>query len=124
MRHDRRLLLDGHRENAGCPGADRDEADVAERQHAGVANKDIEGDDDRDVDERIDHVRLGRARDQDADERRYSDHGHRREQLHESMHPAHRRSAAESLPRANNPPGRNSRTTITPAKRNDGRYWL
>ena len=59
--HDRRLLRDRHGEHAGGPGAHRDEADVAEREHAGVADEDVDRDDDRDRDERVDEVDLGRA---------------------------------------------------------------
>ena len=48
--------LDRHRQHARRPGADGDEADVAEREHAGVADEDVERDDDRDLDERVDEV--------------------------------------------------------------------
>ena len=49
--HDRRLLRYRHREDARRPRADRDEADVPEREHARVADEHVEGGDDRNVDE-------------------------------------------------------------------------
>ena len=57
--HRRRLLGDGDGQRTGRPGADRHEADVPERQHAGVPDEHVERHDDRHGDERVDEVDLG-----------------------------------------------------------------
>src|SRR5579884_1613773 len=119
-RHDRRLLGGRHRQHAGRPHTERHEADVAEREHAGVADEDVECDDDRDLHERVEEVRLQRARHREAEQRRREDEHHRRRQLGRAPHT---RSAVVP-PRAKSPFGRTSRTRITAANRNVGRYWL
>ena len=119
VRHERGLLLLRHREHAGRPRADRDEADVPEREHAGVPDEDVQRDDDRDRDERVDEVDLGRARDGRTDERR------RRRPARPApaaATSARRASYALHRPRrrVNSPSGRTSRTRITRPKTNDG----
>src|SRR5438552_4134366 len=69
-RRPKRLRGNRHREHAGQPRANRDEADVPERQDARIADEDVEGDDDRDLHERVDEVALARLRHERADERR------------------------------------------------------
>ena len=61
------LLVLRHRQDPGRPGAESDEADHAERKDAGVADEDVERDDDRDLDERVEEVRLEVARDRKAE---------------------------------------------------------
>ena len=71
--HDRRLLGDRHREHARRPGSHGDEADVSERDDARVPDEDVDGDDDRDGDERVDEVDLRRVRGDAAEQRRDHD---------------------------------------------------
>ena len=61
-RQDQVLLLDVEGEDAGEVGADRDEADVAEREHPGVADEDVDRDHDRDADERLAELELAHRR--------------------------------------------------------------
>ena len=56
-----RLRLERDRHHPGGERADGDEADLAEREHARVADEDVERDDDRDGDERVQEVDLVRA---------------------------------------------------------------
>ena len=79
--HRRRLLLLGDREDACRPDADGEEADVAEREHAGVPDEDVDRDDRRDRDERRDEVDLVRLGDHRADEACRDDERHGREEL-------------------------------------------
>ena len=123
VRHRRRLLLLGDREDARRPDADREEADVPEREHARVADEDVDRDDRRDRDERGHEVDLGRLRDERADDPGRDDERHRREELDGCATRSHTRSTSPR-PRVNSPSGRTSRTRITRPKRNDGRYWL
>src|SRR5581483_161455 len=122
-RHGDPLLVLGHREHAGGPGADGDEADVPERQYARVADEDVERNDDRDLDERVEEVRLEVARDLEPEQSGPEDEHRGRKQLRCSADEAHTRSTAPP-PRAKSPFGRTSSTTITAAKRKLGRYWL
>src|SRR5581483_11472776 len=123
VRHDRGLLARRHREHARRPCSDGEEADVPEREDARVADEDVETDDDRDVDERVDEVRLVRAGD-GAEERSGEDERKRHRELHaERGGASHTRSTAPRA-RVKRPSGRASSTTITAAKRNVGRYWL
>src|SRR5205807_4714058 len=122
-RHRDPLLILRHGEHAGGPGAHCDEADVAERQHTGVADEDVERDDGRDLDERVEEVRLEVARDLEPEQRGPEDERRGRKQLGDSADEAHTRSTAPP-PRAKSPFGRTSSTTITAAKRKLGRYWL
>ena len=73
--------LGRHRQHAGRPRAERDEADVAEREHARVADEDVERDDDRDLHQRVGEVGLRRDRDERAEQRRGDDERDRPEQL-------------------------------------------
>ena len=57
-RQDQVLLLDVEREDPGEVGADGDEADVPEREHAGVADEDVDRDHDRDADQRLAELEL------------------------------------------------------------------
>src|SRR5262249_20855415 len=112
----------GHGENARRPGAERDEGDVTEREHAGVADEQVESDDDRDIHERLEEVRLQRGRDGESEQRRSQDECGRTEQLGEPAE-RHRRSRAPPGG-ANRPFGRTSSTRMTAANRKLGRYWL
>ena len=116
-RHDRRLLGNRHREHTGQPRSNRDEADVPERQDARIADEDVEGDDDRDLHERVDEVALARLRHERADERRDDDEYRGRGELHERDGLPHTRSPDTF--RANRPFGRSTRIAIitTKAKR-------
>ena len=96
--------LTRHREHAGRPGAERDEADVPEREHARVADEDVERDDDRDLDERVREVRLRRARDERADDRRRDDEHRRARAAAAARRAALIRAPPPSL-RANSPFG-------------------
>ena len=118
--HDRRLLGDRNREHAGGPGSDGDEADVPEREHAGVAHEDVEGDHDRHGHKRVDEVDLGRRRGDATEERGEDDESDRPSERRERAG-AHTRSTGPG-PRANNPFGRIRRTRITRPKTSDGRY--
>src|SRR5213076_2317745 len=104
--------------------ADGDEADVPERHDAGVADEEVERDDDGDVHERRDDVRLRRARDGRAEQSDQHDEQDGREELQRGAGASHTRSVGCWPTRVNSPPGRISRTRITAANRNDGRYWL
>src|SRR5205085_2046739 len=68
--HHELLLELRHREDAGGPGTEGDEADVPEGENARVADEDVESNDDRDLDERVDEVGLEVARDLEAEESR------------------------------------------------------
>ena len=57
------LRLERDRHHARGERADGDEADLAEREHARVADEDVDRDDDRDRDERVQEVDLVRGRD-------------------------------------------------------------
>src|SRR6185295_6257279 len=118
----RRLLADGHGQHAGDPGAERNEAHVAEGEDAGVADEHVERDDDRHLHERVDEVPLGRLRDERADERRGDDEGGGRRELHDRRETLHTRSVG--CLRVKSPFGRTSSTRMTAAKRNVGKYWL
>src|SRR5262249_26851518 len=124
LRHDRGLFGDRDREDTGRPRTERDEADVAEREHAGVADEEVQRDDDRDVDEGVDEARRRRVRDEGPKQSRGDDEHDRPAELHECCSPPHTRSTAVCPDRVKRPPGRMRRTRITAAKRNEGRYWL
>jgi len=79
--HDRRLLGDRDGEHACRPRADGDEADVAERDDAGVADEDVERDDDRHRHERADEVDLRCGRRERAEQSGEDDEQHRPAQL-------------------------------------------
>ena len=68
-RHDLQLLTLRHREHARRPGADCDEADLPERDDTRVADEHVEPHDDRDLDERVDEIRLEIARDLERQQR-------------------------------------------------------
>ena len=116
------LRLERHGHHARCERADRDEADLAEREHARAADEDVDRDDDRDGDERVQEVDLVRARDEgraDPDERRPARPGR-------AARPARRAALIRgrppsARPRANSPAGRSSSTTITSANTAEGR---
>ena len=61
--------------------AHRHEADLPEREHARVADEDVDGDDHRDRDERVEEVELVGERDLRGDEPDEHDEQHRPEQL-------------------------------------------
>ena len=102
VRHRRRLLLLGDREDSRGPDADREEADVAEREHAGVPDEDVDRDDRRDRDERGDEVDLVRLRDDRADEARRDDQQRGRQELDDraprSSHALHEPAPAREQP--------------------------
>ena len=92
-------------EDAGHVGADRDEADMAEREHAGDADEQVEAEDDRHVDEPGGDVELRRGRHRVADERDEDDE--RREHRegwklldHRSLDARHPRALGEEPLRA------------------------
>ena len=116
VRHHRRLLLHRHGEHAAVQRPDGDEADVPEREHAGVADEDVERDDDRDRDERVDEVDLGRAREERPDHRDDRDEHRGRESRQERHEPSHTRSTGRAPARRTGPPGRTSSTRITSAE--------
>ena len=123
VRHRRRLLGLGDREDACSPHADGKEADVAEREHAGVPHEDVDRDDRRDRDQRRYEVDLVRLRNHRADEARRDDERHGREELDGRAARSHTRST-RPRPRVNRPSGLRRRTRMTRPKMNDGRYWL
>ena len=123
VRHRRGLLRLGDREHARRPDADREEADVPEREHAGVADEDVDRDDRRDGDERRDEVDLGRRRDEGAEDPGGDDEQHRRQELDGCATGSHTRSTRPRL-RVKSPSGRMRSTRMTSPKRNEGRYWL
>ena len=115
-------------ESTGCAhdsrriGADRREAELAERDDARVPDEDVQRHDDGDGDERrleVDDVgaRAERAEDADGDD----DRG-RAEQLDRVRGQPHTRSTVVAPLGANRPAGRTSRTTMTSVKSTDGRY--
>ena len=116
------LLILRHGEDSGRPGTERDEADRPERDHARVADEDVERDDDRDLDQRVEEIGLEVARDLEAEQRRRDDERRRHEELREPPQ-RHTRSTAPPA-RAKSPLGRTSSTTITAAKMKLFRYWL
>ena len=100
------LRLERHGHHAGGEGAERDEADLPEREHARVADEDVDRDDDRDGDERVQEVDLVRAR----DERRRRSRRRRSAASAPRGRPrcraaAHTRSTTAARPRANRPAG-------------------
>ena len=101
----------------------RDEADLAEREHARVADEDVDRDDDRDRDERVQEVDLVRARDERRRRSRPTTTSStaRRAATAGVESPPHTRSTTAVRPRANRPAGRRSRTRITSANTADGR---
>src|SRR5207302_9279008 len=100
---------------------ERDEADVPEREHAGVADEDVEADDDRHADQRVEEIDLRRTRRDVSEERSREHEDNGGGELRDSL--PHRRSAGPPW-RVKSPCGRTSRTRITAAKRNESRYWL
>ena len=115
VRDDEALLLRAERHLPRQVRAERDEADVAEGDHARVADEDVDRDHDRGLHERVLELQLTRrAREvpHDADSR----HEHERsEQLQRAVDVAacHTRSTAARRKGANTPEGRRSSTTIT-----------
>ena len=114
-RQDQVLLLDVEREDPRQVGADGDEADVAERQHAGVADEDVDRDDDRDVDEGVAELELAHRVQLRADRRHRDDEQRpgRRAPASASSAAAHTRSAAVARRPAKRPLGRTRITRIT-----------
>src|SRR4029450_7143540 len=102
--------------------AEGNEADLPEREHAGTADEDVDRDDDRDGRQRVQEVDLVGAGDERRTDPNDDDQQHRRGQRDPRVQAsAHTRAPTAERPRANRPPGRSSRTTITSAKTADGR---
>src|SRR5581483_9882489 len=111
-----------HRQDAGRPDPERDERDVPEREHAGVADEEVERDDDRHLHERVEEVVLERGGDAEPEQGGRQHERRRAQQLGDASQ-GHARSTA-APPRVKRPFGRRSRTRITAPKRKLGRYWL
>ena len=119
-----RLRLDGDRHHAGGEPADCDEADLAEREHARVADEHVHGHHHRDRDEGVEEVQLVGLRDLGRDEPDQDDQQARPEQLDgrdAGAWRAHTRSTTEVRPRTNRPAGRSRSTRMTSAKTTEGR---
>ena len=110
-----RLRLHRDRHHARGEPADRDEADLPEREHARVADEDVDRDDHRDRDQRAQEVLLVGERDLRADQPDDDDEQHRAEHLERRDAPRHTRSTTDERPRTNRPAGRSSSTRITSA---------
>ena len=115
------LRLERHRHHARGERADGDEADLPEREHARVADEDVDRDDDRDRDERVQEVDLVRRRGGGRDEPDGDDEQRRPGELDERVEPASYALGRRPAPQANSPAGRRSSTRITSAKTADGR---
>ena len=116
------LGLDRDRHEPRGEPADGHEADLPERQHARVADEDVDRHDHRDRDDRIEEIELVGEREPRADEADDDDEHDRAEQLEQGgAAAAHTRSTTEERPRTNSPAGRSSRTRITRANTTDGR---
>src|SRR2546430_7381750 len=122
-RHGDRLRGSRHGEHARGPRADGDEADLPERQNARVADEDVEPDDDRDLDQRVEEVRLEVARDLQREQGGRQNEQGRDEHLREPANKVHTRSTAPP-PWVKSPSGRRSSTTITAAKMKLDTNWL
>ena len=79
--HGDRLVGPRHGEHSGCPRAYGDEADLPEREDARVADEDVEPDDDRDLDQRVDEVPLEVVRDREPEQRGRQDEQRRDQHL-------------------------------------------
>src|ERR671923_4754 len=125
LRHQRRLDRGRDGRQPGREGADRNEADVPEREYAGVAHEHVERDHDRHRHERGYEVLLGPGRHEAAHHPDEHDQAPRHQELHGAVPvPArsrHTRSTAVLLGRANRPAGRSRRTRITSRKTKEGR---
>src|SRR5262249_53537876 len=95
------------------PGAHRDEADVPEGEHTGVADEDVQPDDDLHVDKGRLEVALVRQRGKAAEQRHQADEHRRRDELRGFLGNAHTRSTAWARNGVNSPSGRRSSTSIT-----------
>src|SRR5438128_11394261 len=123
QRRQHEVLLAGlDREDPRQVRTDGNEAHVPERDDARVADEDIEGDDDRGVDERVLELELPRRREIVPDPPDRDDEQDRRRDLKEWVDPSHTRSTGARRPGANRPLGRSSNTRITIPKTTDGRY--
>src|SRR5262249_41968178 len=118
-----RLLDPRHSEHAGGPRTDGDEADLPERQDARVADEDVEPDDDRNDDQRLDEVPLEVARDREPEQRGRHDEQRGDQHLEQAPSLTHTRSTVPP-PRVKRPFGRTSKTTITAAKMKLVRYCV
>ena len=109
---DRALQQDRHGEEARGEGADGHEADLPEGEHAGVADEDVEGDDDRHRDDRLQHVDLRRPRDDGREQPGGDDEQHGPRQLHRPG-----RAASHALHRARPPAARTAHPGAGAARR-------
>src|SRR5205823_4619360 len=110
-RHREVLRLRIDREDPGEVCADGDEAHVPERDHAGVADEDVERDDDRDHHDRVLELELLGRRDVAGDQGSEQYEGDRYAELEDRT--PHTRSTRAARNGANRPAGRSSSTTTT-----------
>src|SRR5437763_14894311 len=110
-RHREVLRVGIDREDSGEVRADGHEAHVTERDHARIADEDVERDDDGDHYERVLELELLGLRDPTGDDRGQQHETDRDTELERRSF--HTRSTWRARKGAKRPAGRSSRTTIT-----------